>query len=42
MLREMLMSKGGRDFAIACIENTSGIVPERVRDPPYLPRYHRR
>ncbi|TNY21410.1 regulator of Vps4 activity in the MVB pathway-domain-containing protein [Rhodotorula diobovata] len=30
VLREMLMSKGGRDFAIACIENTSGIVPERV------------
>ncbi|GAA5823175.1 hypothetical protein JCM3770_005569 [Rhodotorula araucariae] len=30
VLREMLMSKGGRDFAIACIENEEGIVPERV------------
>ncbi|GAA5870356.1 hypothetical protein JCM3774_002708 [Rhodotorula dairenensis] len=30
ILREMLMSKGGRDFALACIDNTDGIVPERV------------
>lgn len=30
VLREMLMSKGGRDFALACIENTDGIVPDRV------------
>lgn len=30
ILREMLMSKGGRDFALACIENTDGIVPERI------------
>lgn len=26
----MLMSKGGRDFALACIDNTDGIVPERI------------
>ncbi|GJN87344.1 hypothetical protein Rhopal_000293-T1 [Rhodotorula paludigena] len=30
VLREMLMSKGGRDFAIACIDNEDGIVPERI------------
>lgn len=24
------MSKGGRDFALACIDNTDGIVPERI------------
>ncbi|GAA5852362.1 hypothetical protein JCM9279_001175 [Rhodotorula babjevae] len=30
VLREMLMSKGGRDFAIACIDNLDDIVPERV------------
>ncbi|GAA5953493.1 hypothetical protein JCM10213_003095, partial [Rhodosporidiobolus nylandii] len=30
VLREMLMSKGGRDFAIACIDNTDSVVPERV------------
>ncbi|GAA5898315.1 hypothetical protein JCM8208_006942 [Rhodotorula glutinis] len=30
VLREMLMSKGGRDFAIACIDNLDEIVPERV------------
>lgn len=30
ILREMLMSKGGRDFALACIDNTDGIVPERI------------
>jgi len=31
VLRDMLMSKGGRDFAIACIDNLDEIVPERVR-----------
>ncbi|GAA5976068.1 hypothetical protein JCM10908_005375 [Rhodotorula pacifica] len=30
ILREMLMSKGGRDFALACIDNEDGIVPERI------------
>ncbi|GAA5884408.1 hypothetical protein JCM6882_005237 [Rhodosporidiobolus microsporus] len=30
VLREMLMSKGGREFSIACIDNEEGIVPERV------------
>ncbi|GAA5873773.1 hypothetical protein JCM8547_005945 [Rhodosporidiobolus lusitaniae] len=30
VLREMLMSKGGRDFSIACIDNIDKIVPERV------------
>ncbi|GAA5925668.1 hypothetical protein JCM3775_001468 [Rhodotorula graminis] len=30
VLREMLMSKGGRDFAIACIDNLDDIVPARV------------
>ncbi|GAA6011309.1 hypothetical protein JCM10207_008294 [Rhodosporidiobolus poonsookiae] len=30
VLREMLMSKGGREFAIACIDNEDGVVPERV------------
>ncbi|GAA5868420.1 hypothetical protein JCM1840_006988 [Sporobolomyces johnsonii] len=30
VLREMLMSKGGRDYSIACIDNVDGIVPERV------------
>ncbi|GAA6007807.1 hypothetical protein JCM11491_003971 [Sporobolomyces phaffii] len=30
MLREMLMSKAGRDFSIAAIDNVDGIVPERI------------
>ncbi|GAA6037223.1 hypothetical protein JCM8097_008629 [Rhodosporidiobolus ruineniae] len=30
VLREMLMSKGGRDYSIAAIDNVDGIVPERV------------
>ncbi|GAA5834102.1 hypothetical protein JCM11251_003618, partial [Rhodosporidiobolus azoricus] len=29
VLREMLMSKGGREFAIACVDNEGGVVPER-------------
>lgn len=24
------MSKGGRDFAVACVDNLDGIVPERI------------
>ncbi|CEQ41882.1 SPOSA6832_03629, partial [Sporobolomyces salmonicolor] len=30
VLREMLMSKGGRDYSIACVDNVDGIVPDRV------------
>ncbi|KAK4051897.1 Vacuolar protein sorting-associated protein ist1 [Microbotryomycetes sp. JL201] len=30
VLREMLMSKGGRDFAIAAIDNENNCVPERI------------
>ncbi|GAA6061413.1 hypothetical protein JCM10212_004471 [Sporobolomyces blumeae] len=30
VLREMLMSKAGRDYAIAAIDNVDGIVPERI------------
>ncbi|GAA5935864.1 Ist1p [Sporobolomyces koalae] len=30
VLREMLMSKAGRDYSIAAIDNLDGIVPERV------------
>ncbi|POY72425.1 hypothetical protein BMF94_4251 [Rhodotorula taiwanensis] len=30
ILREMLMSKGGRDFAVACIDNSDGVVPDRI------------
>ncbi|GAA5967040.1 hypothetical protein JCM11641_000421 [Rhodosporidiobolus odoratus] len=30
VLREMLMSKGGRDFAIACVDNIDNVVPDRV------------
>ena len=33
ILREMLMSKAGRDYAIAAIDNTDSLVPERVRLP---------
>lgn len=24
------MSKGGRDFAVACIDNSDGVVPDRI------------
>ncbi|SCZ93210.1 BZ3500_MvSof-1268-A1-R1_Chr6-2g08532 [Microbotryum saponariae] len=30
VLRDMLMAKGGRDFAIACMDNTDNCVPERI------------
>ncbi|GAA5855486.1 hypothetical protein JCM5353_008895 [Sporobolomyces roseus] len=30
ILREMLMSKAGRDYAIAAIDNTDSLVPERI------------
>ncbi|KDE03217.1 hypothetical protein MVLG_06274 [Microbotryum lychnidis-dioicae p1A1 Lamole] len=30
LLRNMLMAKGGRDFAIACMDNTDNCVPERI------------
>ncbi|GAA5888649.1 hypothetical protein JCM16303_005300, partial [Sporobolomyces ruberrimus] len=30
VLREMLMSKAGRDYSIAAIDNLDGIVPERI------------
>ncbi|SGZ16924.1 BQ5605_C020g09079 [Microbotryum silenes-dioicae] len=30
LLRDMLMAKGGRDFAIACMDNTDNCVPERI------------
>ncbi|KPV76421.1 uncharacterized protein RHOBADRAFT_13105 [Rhodotorula graminis WP1] len=31
VLREMLMSKGGRDFAIACIDNLDDIVTSKLK-----------
>lgn len=30
VLREMLMSKFGRDFAVDCMENRDGCVPDRI------------
>lgn len=35
-LRDMLMSKYGRDFSIACMDNTDGCVSKRVRPTPLL------